>query len=74
MSALPTVTSPCRNVCEMNAQTGYCRGCWRTLAEIAGWDAFSTDEKTVILSELPLRRQTGSAEPEFLPTDPPING
>ena len=29
--------SPCINVCRMDAASGLCEGCARTLAEIAGW-------------------------------------
>lgn len=29
--------SPCISICKMDAQTGLCEGCWRTLDEIAGW-------------------------------------
>lgn len=32
--ALP---SPCMSVCQMDAATGHCQGCLRTLAEIADW-------------------------------------
>ena len=32
-----TVPSPCISVCRMDAATGWCEGCLRTLDEIAGW-------------------------------------
>ncbi|RZJ25744.1 MAG: DUF1289 domain-containing protein [Haliea sp.] len=31
------VPSPCISVCRMDAATGWCEGCLRTLDEIAGW-------------------------------------
>lgn len=31
------VPSPCISVCRMNAASGYCEGCFRTLNEVAGW-------------------------------------
>ncbi|MES2978636.1 MAG: YbaK/EbsC family protein [Pseudomonadota bacterium] len=31
------VTSPCISVCRVNAQTGLCEGCFRTLGEISAW-------------------------------------
>jgi len=31
------VPSPCISVCRMDAVTGWCEGCFRTLDEIAGW-------------------------------------
>ncbi len=31
------IASPCINVCQMDSASGLCRGCFRTLDEIAGW-------------------------------------
>lgn len=31
------VPSPCVSVCRMDAATGLCEGCFRTLDEIAAW-------------------------------------
>ena len=31
------VPSPCINVCSMDAATGLCRGCARTIDEIVAW-------------------------------------
>lgn len=31
------VPSPCINICRMDAASGLCSGCWRTLDEIAAW-------------------------------------
>ena len=31
------VLSPCISVCRMDAVTGWCEGCFRTLDEIAAW-------------------------------------
>ena len=33
------VPSPCISICRINAATGWCEGCFRTGAEIAGWSA-----------------------------------
>ena len=54
MSAVP---SPCINVCRMDAATGWCEGCQRTLAEIAGWGGLSDADKRAIWSALPARRE-----------------
>ena len=44
------VPSPCINVCVMNAQTGWCEGCLRTIDEIARWsDATEQDKRAVWL-------------------------
>ena len=39
------VPSPCVGVCRMDAASGYCLGCWRTLDEIAHWSAANSDEQ-----------------------------
>ena len=50
------VASPCINVCRMDEATGWCAGCLRTLDEIAGWSAYSEDDKRAVWSELARRR------------------
>jgi uncharacterized protein len=50
------VASPCNNVCRMNAGTGLCEGCLRTLDEIAAWSLMSNAEKRRVLAQLPARR------------------
>jgi predicted Fe-S protein YdhL (DUF1289 family) len=50
------IQSPCVNVCQMNPFTGLCRGCFRTLDEIAGWLDFSVSEKLEMLKRLDERR------------------
>jgi hypothetical protein len=49
------VASPCINVCRMDAASGYCEGCRRTLEEIACWSNYSTTEKRALLARLPAR-------------------
>lgn len=49
------VPSPCVCVCTMDAATGWCRGCLRTLDEIADWAVLDADEKRVIWAQLPAR-------------------
>jgi hypothetical protein len=40
----------------MDAATGYCEGCMRTLAEIVQWSAFTSAERRRIMAALPDRR------------------
>ncbi len=49
------VASPCINVCRMDAASGYCEGCRRTLEEIACWSVYSPAEKRAVLAQLPAR-------------------
>jgi predicted Fe-S protein YdhL (DUF1289 family) len=48
--------TPCIKVCVMEHATGYCAGCGRTLAEIAGWARLAAAERQRIMQELPVRR------------------
>jgi predicted Fe-S protein YdhL (DUF1289 family) len=50
------IASPCINVCEMDASSGLCRGCLRTLDEIAGWAGANDEKKLGILAAVEKRR------------------
>jgi predicted Fe-S protein YdhL (DUF1289 family) len=54
MKAAPI--SPCIAVCQIDPATGYCRGCRRTIEEIAGWLAMSADERRRVLAAVAKRR------------------
>jgi predicted Fe-S protein YdhL (DUF1289 family) len=53
----PTPPSPCAAICVIDPTTGFCRGCGRTIGEIACWSAFSAEEKWRVLAALPERRR-----------------
>ena len=48
--------SPCVGICLVDPATGRCRGCLRTIAEIALWYQASAAEKGAILDRLAERR------------------
>jgi len=48
--------SPCLGICLMDPATRLCRGCLRTIAEIAGWYDATATEKQAILARLAARR------------------
>jgi uncharacterized protein len=50
------VPSPCIDVCRMDARTGLCEGCLRTLDEIAAWAALTDAMKREVLANLEARR------------------
>jgi hypothetical protein len=50
------VVSPCVAVCIVDPESGYCRGCKRTLTEVAEWLLYTDDEKRAILAELEKRK------------------
>jgi hypothetical protein len=39
------IPSPCVSVCRMNAASGLCEGCLRTLDEIAAWSSLADEGK-----------------------------
>lgn len=51
------VPSPCTNVCRIDAATGRCEGCLRTLDEIAAWSSLDDAAKRVVWARLQQRRQ-----------------
>ncbi|QKM63456.1 DUF1289 domain-containing protein [Polynucleobacter antarcticus] len=56
---MSTVPSPCVNWCDINPENGYCRGCYRTLTEIAKWSALSDPEKRKVCANLETRKPPG---------------
>lgn len=50
------VPSPCISVCRMDARSGLCEGCARTLDEIAAWSVMDDVEKQAVWDQLPQRR------------------
>lgn len=56
------VASPCTKLCTIDAVTGLCAGCYRTLDEIAGWIDLPEQRKRTLLATLATRRaQFGAA-------------
>jgi predicted Fe-S protein YdhL (DUF1289 family) len=49
--------SPCIKICEMDAASGLCRGCGRTLQEIGRWASMGEEERDRIMQRLPERRR-----------------
>jgi uncharacterized protein len=43
------IETPCIKVCAMEAATGLCSGCGRTLDEIARWATMSDRERATIM-------------------------
>jgi predicted Fe-S protein YdhL (DUF1289 family) len=48
--------SPCVGICLMDPASRTCRGCLRTIEEIAGWYTATQPEKRAILARLAERR------------------
>ncbi|HEY2177356.1 MAG TPA: DUF1289 domain-containing protein [Caulobacteraceae bacterium] len=50
------IVTPCVKVCIVDGESGLCLGCFRTLGEVARWSALSEVERSVLMTELPGRR------------------
>jgi predicted Fe-S protein YdhL (DUF1289 family) len=55
MMLMSALESPCTKVCTIEPASGLCRGCGRSLDEIAGWTRFAPAERGRIMAELPRR-------------------
>jgi predicted Fe-S protein YdhL (DUF1289 family) len=62
------IETPCVKVCTLDARTGLCLGCGRTIDEIARWTSMSNSERAQIMRELPQRlvtRNSAKTAPEM---------
>ncbi|MDA0237340.1 MAG: DUF1289 domain-containing protein [Proteobacteria bacterium] len=46
---MSSIESPCVDVCQLNASSGVCLGCFRTIEEISIWIEMSDDDKRKVL-------------------------
>ena len=63
-----TLPSPCINVCRMDAATGLCEGCLRTLDEIALWSVLDDEDKRAVWR--PRWRERRARLPPVAPMSP----
>jgi len=56
LPSVDAVASPCINVCRMDAATGWCEGCLRTIDEIAGWASMDDARRRAVRQALAQRR------------------
>lgn len=54
--------TPCRMICVLDGESGYCMGCKRTLDEIAGWGRLDDAARQRIMDELDDRKLPPAAE------------
>jgi uncharacterized protein len=52
----PLPSSPCLGICIMDPRTRQCRGCLRTVEEIAAWYEATPAEKRALIAVLDARR------------------
>ncbi len=60
--------SPCISVCRIDEASGYCAGCYRTLAEIAGWGMMTDETRSGVWQQI--RRRQALLDP-VAPAGPP---
>jgi predicted Fe-S protein YdhL (DUF1289 family) len=56
-AAAVAIASPCVGICTLDAETGRCDGCLRTIDEIAAWGALDERVRREIWKRLPARRR-----------------
>lgn len=61
------IESPCIKTCTLDARSGLCLGCGRTIAEIASWTGLSAPERARVMAELPDRLARQTAERVIAP-------
>ena len=54
----PDVVSPCISICEIDQASGVCKGCYRTLEEIATWSRMENQQRWDIVQSLRDRRRS----------------
>ncbi|HVC02111.1 MAG TPA: DUF1289 domain-containing protein [Steroidobacteraceae bacterium] len=52
--------SPCVNICSLD-EHGYCKGCYRTLQEIASWSRLTPDQQRRLIAALRRRAAVRAA-------------
>jgi predicted Fe-S protein YdhL (DUF1289 family) len=55
------IPSPCVGVCALDAGTGWCDGCLRTIDEIAAWGVLDNRTRREVWKRLPARRASRDA-------------
>jgi predicted Fe-S protein YdhL (DUF1289 family) len=55
--------SPCINICSLDAR-GYCRGCYRTIQEIAAWPRLSHADQWALIAALARRARGDDRQPD----------
>ena len=50
------VESPCIRNCTIDARSGFCHGCYRTLREISRWSSYTPPQQRALLAVIEQRK------------------
>ncbi len=56
-----SVPSPCIGLCVLDPETGFCKGCFRSIEEIGAWLGLDDDGRRRILDRVAERRRPSGA-------------
>jgi predicted Fe-S protein YdhL (DUF1289 family) len=62
--------SPCLKVCLMDPESDLCKGCFRTLDEIARWSRMTDDEREKVFLVLEERKRNEKSNISEIPVPP----
>lgn len=51
------IDSPCIKLCVIHPQARICMGCYRSIDEIAGWGAMTSEARRAVMADLPTRAE-----------------
>jgi hypothetical protein len=54
--------TPCIDICTIDEANGLCKGCYRTIDEIAGWASMTVEQRRAIMAVLPKRQPVPAGE------------
>jgi len=54
------IESPCVDLCVIDAESGLCEGCGRSLEEIAEWSTYTSPRRREIIAALAHRKWKGN--------------
>jgi len=57
-----TIASPCVGVCQIDRDTRFCLGCWRTIEEIAHWARYGDPQRLEVLERLRERQRAAGQD------------
>jgi predicted Fe-S protein YdhL (DUF1289 family) len=63
------ISSPCIKICEIDPASRLCRGCGRTLDEIARWGSLEEAQRLAIMASLAARLRDGGLPMLTAPDD-----